>query len=104
MNLDLADFIIGCSTLVVAALSAILTFRLQKEKKRVQHLEKHFEISLNNLEACYFLEKEFYAQNMELSHRELQNEVREWLKGHNMELYRKNMSPSYFQEERVYLS
>ncbi|WP_370390229.1 hypothetical protein [uncultured Winogradskyella sp.] len=100
--IQVSDLIVSLLTLFVTIYSGYLTYKLQKEKKRIARLEKYYRIAIENLQANYEIEQ-FLAGKLNKSHRELQAELREWMKDKNVELKRDQFRPSFFKSELTYL-
>ena len=97
-NSELSILIITSLTLIVSMVSAILSYRLQSEKKRVIRLETYYKIAIENLQANYEIEKHL-ANRLNTTHKKLQNELRNWMQNNNIELKRKYYSPNFFKKE-----
>lgn len=100
--IQLSDLIVSSITLLVTLFTSYLAYRLQKEKKRIERLEKYYGIAIENLQANYEIEK-YLAEELNKTHRELQADIREWLKDKNVDLKRDQFRPSFFKSELTYL-
>ena len=101
-NIQIITLCVSALTLIVSFTSAILTYKLAKQKKRIERLEKYYTIALENLQANYEIE-EYLAQQLGKTRLQLQNELREWMKERNIELKREFYRPSFFKTELTYL-
>ncbi|MDB4175581.1 hypothetical protein N9766_04405 [Flavobacteriaceae bacterium] len=111
MNLEIVDIIIGSVTLMIAGLSVLLTYRLgiktiqlNKETRRINSLERKYAIAINNLETLYEIEKNYLPKELNQSHKQLQSDIRGWIKNNNLTLVRDNYNESFFQKERIFLN
>ena len=89
-------------TLVVSLVTAVLAYRLEKQKKKIERLEKYYTISLENLQACYEIE-EYLAQRIGKSRKQFQRELGKWMINKNIDLKRDYYRPSFFKNELTYL-
>ncbi len=101
-NIQIITFVVSSCTLFVTLVTSILTYKLLKQKKRLDHLEKYYLIAIENLQACYEIE-EYLASRLGQSRNVLQNELREWMKERNIDLKRDYYRPSFFNSELTYL-
>jgi hypothetical protein len=111
MDIQLIDIIIGSTTLLVTVLSSYLSYRLGKQSIKLQHqtqrlnsLEKKYGIAIDNLNSLYAIEKEYFTKALSKSHKQIQNDIRVWLKQNNTTLIRDNYNESFFQKEKIFLN
>jgi hypothetical protein len=100
--IQLSDLIVSSLTLVATLITGYLAYRLQKEKKRIERLEKFYGIAIENLQANYQIER-YLAERLNKSHRELQADISKWMEDENVELKRDQFRPSFFKAELTYL-
>lgn len=101
-TVNIITLIVSGITLLVCLTTSILTYRLEKHKKKIERLEKFYTIAIGNLQACYEIE-EFYAEKLQKTRKQVQIEIGEWLEERNVELNRKYYSPSFLKNELTYL-
>jgi hypothetical protein len=101
-QIKIITLIVSAMTLLVALGSAIMNYRLARQKKRIEHLEKNYRIAIENLQALYQIE-EYFAGKLKMSRRQLQNELRKWIKENNLNIKRDFFSPAFFDSEMTYL-
>lgn len=101
-TVNILTLVASSLTLVVSVITSILTYRLEKQKKRIESLEKNYGIALDNLEACYEIEG-YLAERLNLSRAQLQLELNGWMKGKDIKLERDHYCPSFFRKKRTYL-
>ena len=101
-NIQLVTLGVSILTLLVSLISVILSYKLQKQKKRIERLEKYYKIAIENLKANYEIE-EYLATKIGKTHLQLQNELREWMSDKNIDLKRHFYRPSFFKTELTYL-
>lgn len=102
MTIEITTLIVSSLTLIVTLVSAVLTYKLEKQKKRMKQLEKKYSIVLDNLEANYESE-EYYAKLLNKTRPILQREINDYLKGKDLSIDRNYYSPSFIKKERNYL-
>jgi len=101
-QIKVITLIVSALTLLVALFSAVMNYRLARQKKRIERLEKNYRIAIENLQALYRLE-EYHAGRLKMSRRQLQNELRKWMNENNLNLKRDFFSPAFFDSELTYL-
>lgn len=97
-NSEISILIITSLTLIASIVSAILSYKLQSEKKRVKRLEAYYKIAIENLQANYEIEK-YLANRLNTTHKKLQNELRNWMQSEKIELKRDYYSPNFLKKE-----
>lgn len=101
-TIQIITLCVSAITLAVSLITAILTYKLEKQKKRIARLEKYYTIALENLQANYEIE-EYFAHQMGKSRVQIQNQLRKWMKNKNVDLKRDYFCPSFFKAELTYL-
>ncbi len=94
----LLNTIVSSLTLLVTLISAFFSYRLQKQTKKIDALKKNYCIVLENLGACYKIE-EHLASKLNITHRQLQSELKPWLEKEGIALNRDYYSPSFIEKQ-----
>ena len=73
--IQLSDLVVSSLTLVATLITGYLAYRLQKEKKRIERLEKYYGIAIENLQANYEIEQ-YLAERLNIRFRTSFSQIR----------------------------